>query len=127
MALFTSAGITPRIVVRAFHRQTMLALFQSGAGVKLVSGSFVRMKIDGLCSRPLQTDDPSLCVGAAFREGHLPGVVAQFFVLRVRSLRRNLASQSCVCCAQPWLGVVVVQRNHVVRTRWMRGEKMTAR
>lgn len=77
-ALFTAAGINPRIVVRAFHRQTMLALVQSGAGVTLIPGSFVGMIIDGLCFRPLQTEDPGLCVAAAFREGELPGVVAQF-------------------------------------------------
>lgn len=77
-ALFTTEGIAPRIVARAFHRQTMLALVQSGAGVTLVPGSFVGMTIDGLCFRPLQTDDHGLCVAAAFREGDLPGVVAQF-------------------------------------------------
>ncbi len=86
-ALFTAAGINPRIVVRAFHRQTMLALVQSGAGVTLVPGSFVGMGIDGLCFRPLQTDDPGLCVAAAFREGDLPGVVAQF----LRSARAAVA------------------------------------
>lgn len=78
MALFASAGVSPHIVARAFHRQTMLALVQSGAGVTLVPGSFVGMKIDGLCFRPLQTDDPGLCVAAAFRKGDLSGVVAQF-------------------------------------------------
>jgi len=77
-ALFTAAGINPRIVVRAFHRQTMLALVQSGAGVTLVPGSFVGMTIDGLYFCPLQTEDPGICVAAAFREGELPGVVAQF-------------------------------------------------
>jgi DNA-binding transcriptional LysR family regulator len=78
MALFASAGTSPNIVARAFHRQTMLALVQSGAGVTLVPGSFVDMRINGLCFRPLQTDDPGLCVAAAFRKGDLPGVVAQF-------------------------------------------------
>lgn len=77
-ALFEAAGVSPRIVARAFHRQTMLALVQSGAGVTLVPGSFVGMTIDGLCFHPLQTEDPGLCVAAAFREGDLPGVVAQF-------------------------------------------------
>ena len=78
MALFTSAGVSPHIVARTFHRQTMLALVQSGAGVTLVTGSFVGMKIDGLRFRSLKTDDPGLCVAAAFRNGDLPGVVAQF-------------------------------------------------
>lgn len=78
LALFTSAGVTPRVVARAFHRQTMLALVQSGTGVTLVPGSFFSIRIDGLCFRSLQTDDPGLCVVAAFREGDLPGVVAQF-------------------------------------------------
>lgn len=77
-ALFAAAGINPRIVVRALHRQTMLALVQSGAGVTLVPGSFVGMTIDGLYFCPLQTEDPGICVAAAFREGELPGVVAQF-------------------------------------------------
>ncbi len=78
LALFTGAGVTPRVVARAFHRQTMLALVQSGAGVTLVPGSFVGMKIDGLCFSLLQTKDPGLCVAGAFREGDSPGVVAQF-------------------------------------------------
>lgn len=78
LALFNAAGLNPRVVARAFHRQTMLALVQSGAGVTLVPGSFVGMKIDGLCFSSLQTDDSGLCVAGAFREGDLPGVVAQF-------------------------------------------------
>jgi DNA-binding transcriptional LysR family regulator len=77
-ALFAAAGVLPRVIVRAFHRQTMLALVQSGAGVTLVPGSFVGMKIDGLCFRPLHTDDSGLRVVAAFREGDMSGVVAQF-------------------------------------------------
>ncbi len=81
MAPFTSAEVAPRIVARAFHRQTMLALVQSGAGVTLVPGSFVGIKIDGLRFRPLQTEDPGLCVAAAFRKGDLPGVVGE--LLRV--------------------------------------------
>lgn len=88
LALFTAAGFSPRIVARAFHRQTMLALVLSGAGVTLVPGSFASMKIDGLCFRPLHTDDPGLCVAAAFREGDLPGVVAQF----LRVVRATVSS-----------------------------------
>ncbi len=88
LALFNAAGLTPRVVARAFHRQTMLALVQSGAGVTLVPGSFVGMKIDGLCFSSLQTDDPGLCVAAAFRKGDLPGVVAQF----LRTARAAISS-----------------------------------
>lgn len=88
LALFTAAGIAPRVVTRAFHRQTMLALVQSGAGVTLVPGSFLGMKIDGLCFRPLQTDDLGLCIAAAFRKGDFPGVVAQF----LRAARNTLSS-----------------------------------
>lgn len=88
LALFNSAGLTPRVVARAFHRQTMLALVQSGAGVTLVPGSFVGMKIDGLCFSSLQTDDPGLCVAGAFRKGDLPGVVAQF----LRTARAAISS-----------------------------------
>jgi len=36
------------------------------------------MKIDSLCFSPLQTENPGLCVAAAFRDGDLPGVAAQF-------------------------------------------------
>jgi DNA-binding transcriptional LysR family regulator len=57
----------------------MLAPVQSGAGVTLIPGSFVGMIIYGLCFRPLQTENPGLCVAAAFREGEMPGFVAQFF------------------------------------------------
>jgi len=77
-ALFVSAGVQPRIVGQAFHRQTMLALVQSGAGVTLVPGSFIGMAIDGLAFKTLQTDDPGMSVAAAFRADDLPGVVAQF-------------------------------------------------
>ncbi len=77
-ALFAAAGVQPRIVAHALHRQTMLALVQSGLGVTLVPGSFVGMTINGLTFRPLQTEDPGLSVAAGFRAGDLPGVVAQF-------------------------------------------------
>lgn len=85
-ALFVSAGVQPRIVAQAFHRQTMLALVQSGAGITLVPGSFVSMAIEGLTFRPLQTDDPGFSVAAASRAGDLPGVVAQF----LRTARANV-------------------------------------
>lgn len=78
-ALFASAGIQPRSVAQAFHRQTMLVLVQSGAGITLLPGSFVGMAIDGLAFTPLKTEDPGIGVAAAFRAGDLPGVVARFF------------------------------------------------
>lgn len=78
LALFTAVGLSPKVVARAVHRQTMLTLVQSGAGVTLVPGSFRSIAMDGLTFKPLQTDDAGLRVAAAFREGDLPGVVAQF-------------------------------------------------
>lgn len=77
-ALLASAGVQPRVVAQALHRQTMLALVQSGAGLMLVPGSFVDITIDGLRFERLQTDNPGLSVAAAFRNSDLPGVVAQF-------------------------------------------------
>ena len=66
LTLFTAVGVSPRIVIREFHLQTMLALVQFGAGVILVPGSFVGMAINGLTFKSLQTDDPGLHVAAAF-------------------------------------------------------------
>jgi len=77
-SLFAKSDVFNRTVPCARFAAGLLTFVQSGAGVTLVSGSFVGMKIDGLCFRPLQTDDPGPCVAAAFRKGDLPGVVAQF-------------------------------------------------
>lgn len=59
------------------HQRVNGRIVQLGAGVTMVPGSFVGMKIDGLCFRPLHTDDPVSCVAAAVRESDLSGVAAQ--------------------------------------------------
>lgn len=76
--LFTSAGLEPRVVVHAFHRQTTLMLVQSGAGVTIVPGSFIGFVVDGIEFRPLLTDSAKMVVSAAFPEGDISGLVAQF-------------------------------------------------
>ena len=76
--LFAAAAVNPRVTVQASHRQTRLMLVRSGVGITLVSGSLSSMEVSGLTFRPLQTDSKGIVISAAFREGDIPGVVAQF-------------------------------------------------
>lgn len=82
-AMFVTAGVQPRIVARAFRRLTMAMLVQSGAGVTLVPGAFSSAVIDGIVTRPLSSDGHRMRVAAAYPEGDLHGIVAQF--LRIAS------------------------------------------
>lgn len=82
--LFASAGIEPRIVMQTLHRQTMLMLVQSGAGITIVPGSFIGTAMAGIEFRPLLTDGVEKVVSAAFPEGDMPGLIAQF--LRVATM-----------------------------------------
>ncbi|WP_375552540.1 LysR family transcriptional regulator [Rhodophyticola porphyridii] len=77
-AMFAAAGIQPRIVAHAFRRQTMVMLVQSGAGITLVPGAFASATIDGIATRPLFSDGHRMRVAAAYLEGDLQGIVAQF-------------------------------------------------
>ena len=81
--MFKAAGIEPRIVARAFRRLTMAMLVQSGAGVTLVPGAFASAVIDGIATRPLSSDGHRMRVAAAYPEGDMQGIVAQF--LRIAS------------------------------------------
>ncbi|MBA3675911.1 MAG: hypothetical protein H0W74_00710 [Sphingosinicella sp.] len=57
LALFTAAGVSPKVVARDFHRQTILTLVQSGAGVTLIPGSYLGIAMIGLTFKPVQSDD----------------------------------------------------------------------
>ncbi|WP_227283950.1 LysR substrate-binding domain-containing protein [Boseongicola sp. H5] len=76
--IFVAAGIQPRIVARAFRRLTMAMLVQSGAGVTLVPGAFSGVAMDGIMTRPLSSEGHRMCVAAAYPEGDMQGIVAQF-------------------------------------------------
>jgi DNA-binding transcriptional LysR family regulator len=82
-SMFKATGIEPRIVARAFRRLTMAMLVQSGAGVTLVPGAFSRVAMDGIVVRPLSSDGHRMRVAAAYLDGDLQGIVAQF--LRIAS------------------------------------------
>lgn len=81
--MFIDSGIQPHIVARAFRRLTMAMLVQSGAGVTLVPGAFAGVVIDGILTRPLSSGARRMRVAAAYPEGDMQGIVAQF--LRIAS------------------------------------------
>lgn len=81
--MFITAGVQPCIVARAFRRLTMAMLVQSGAGLTLVPGELSGAAIDGIVARPLSSGEHRMCVAAAYPEGDMQGIVAQF--LRVAS------------------------------------------
>ena len=76
--MFTSAGVQPCVVARAFRRLTMAMLVQSGAGLTLVPGAFASVVIDGIVIRPLSPGGHQMRVAAAYPEDDLQGVAAQF-------------------------------------------------
>lgn len=82
-AMFLAAGVQPHTVARAFRRLTMAMLVHSGAGVTLLPGAFANVAMDGMVLRPLSSGGHSMCVAAAYPEGDMQGIVAQF--LRVAS------------------------------------------
>ena len=77
-AMFKAAGIEPHIVARAFRRLTMAMLVQAGAGVTLVPGTFAGAVIGDIVTRPLSSDGHRMRVAAAYPEGDMQGIVAQF-------------------------------------------------
>ena len=77
-AMFVAAGIQPRVVAHAFRRMTMAMLVQSGAGVTLVPGAFSSAAINGIVTRPLSSEGHRMRVAAAYPEGDMQGIVAQF-------------------------------------------------
>ena len=76
--MFSSAGIEPTIIARAFRRLTMAMLVQSGAGVTLVPGSFGDTIMDSIVTRPLSSGEHRMRVAAAYPTGDMQGIVAQF-------------------------------------------------
>lgn len=91
--MFLAAGIQPLIVARAFRRVTMAMLVHSGAGVTLLPGSFAGVAMDGVVMRPLSFDGHSMRVAAAYPEGNMEGIVAQF--LRIASVTGDKA-EACL-------------------------------
>lgn len=81
--MFLATGIQPRIIARAFRRVTMAMLVHSGAGVTLLPSSFDGLAMDGIELRPLLSGRHQMHVAAAYLEGDVQGVVAQF--LRIAS------------------------------------------
>ena len=82
-AMFVAVGVQPRIVARVFRRLTMAMLVQSGVGITLVPDAFSGVAIDGIVTRPLSSDGHRMRGAAAYPEGDMQGVVAQF--LRIAS------------------------------------------
>lgn len=76
--LFTSARIEPHIIMQVFHRQTMLMLVQSGAGITIVPGSFIGVAVDGIEFCLLSANGSEMVVALAFPGGDISGLVAQF-------------------------------------------------
>ncbi|MEE4212525.1 MAG: LysR substrate-binding domain-containing protein [Parvularcula sp.] len=81
--MFVAAGVRPCIVTHAFRRLTIAMLVQSGAGVTLVQGTFSSAVIDGIVTHPLLSNEHRMRVAAAYPNGDMQGIVAQF--LRVAS------------------------------------------
>lgn len=83
-AMFRELGVEPNVVACASHRLTMAVLVQSGAGVTLFPGAYAGALIDGIVTRPLLSGEHRMRVAAAYPEGDIQGVVAQF--LRIASV-----------------------------------------
>lgn len=89
--MFDAAGIQPPIVAHAFRRVTMAMLVQSGAGVTLIPGTFASAAIHGIVTRLLSSGEHRMRIAAAYPNGDLQGVVAQFLRIAAKTVKTFVA------------------------------------
>ena len=73
---FRTAGVTPRIVIRALRQPTMLMLVAAGAGATFVPASLATSRVAGVVTRPFVADAMTMMV--AYRAHNPSGLAMQF-------------------------------------------------
>ena len=78
LALCSAHGFYPKIVQQAFEFPTVLALVAAGLGVALVPESQLRIKVEGVNYRKLNSSEAAWKVGAVWRKDDLQPLTKEF-------------------------------------------------
>ncbi len=79
--LCRAAGFTPRIGQHAGEASTIIGLVAAGCGVSILPGSFDRIRMDGVCYRPIADKGASTTLLLAQRSGESSPLIDAFTAL----------------------------------------------
>ncbi|CDG84798.1 LysR substrate-binding domain-containing protein [Janthinobacterium agaricidamnosum] len=79
--LCRAAGFVPHIAQEAEEASTIIGLVAAGCGVSILPASFDRIRLDGVCYRPISDADAGTTLFLALRKGPASPLVAAFVAL----------------------------------------------
>ncbi|HEY0487874.1 MAG TPA: LysR family substrate-binding domain-containing protein, partial [Telluria sp.] len=85
--LCRDAGFVPDVALEAGEASTIIGLVAAGCGVSLLPSSFDRIRLDGVCYRPISDEAATTTLLLAQRRDEVSPLVEAFVALAMEAAR----------------------------------------